>query len=247
MTQNTLIFDLGFHNGDDTDFYLKKGFNVIAIEANPNLVKQGEKRFQNAIKENSLILLNKAISDSTGKVKFYIHPKKSDWSSCNKDMAESDGTQAEEISVESISLIDLCEKYGIPRYMKIDVEGCEVMLAKQIYTLKIKPQFVSFETSKTSYAEIFSWLRVSEYKKFQLINQLNHVNRVPLKNRDQYEGKNIEYQFTIYSSGYFGNDLPPDKWLTYDEALTRYIKYKELKFIDNQELALGWLDVHASL
>jgi hypothetical protein len=28
-----LIFDVGFHRGEDTDFYLKKGFRVVAVEA----------------------------------------------------------------------------------------------------------------------------------------------------------------------------------------------------------------------
>ena len=27
-----IIFDLGLNNGDDTDFYLKRGFDVIALE-----------------------------------------------------------------------------------------------------------------------------------------------------------------------------------------------------------------------
>ena len=37
MTSNNLIFDVGLHTGQDTAFYLKKGFRVIAIEANPLL------------------------------------------------------------------------------------------------------------------------------------------------------------------------------------------------------------------
>ena len=32
-----VIFDLGMHNGDDTAFYLSRGFNVVALEANPAL------------------------------------------------------------------------------------------------------------------------------------------------------------------------------------------------------------------
>ena len=30
------IFDLGFHEGGDTDFYLRKGFRVVAVEAYPS-------------------------------------------------------------------------------------------------------------------------------------------------------------------------------------------------------------------
>jgi len=31
----SLIYDLGFYNGDDTDLFLRKGFVVVAVEANP--------------------------------------------------------------------------------------------------------------------------------------------------------------------------------------------------------------------
>ena len=34
-----LIFDIGMHIGQDTEFYLKKGFRVVAIEADPTLAE----------------------------------------------------------------------------------------------------------------------------------------------------------------------------------------------------------------
>ena len=34
-TVDDLIFDVGFHKGEDTEFYLKKGFPVVAADANP--------------------------------------------------------------------------------------------------------------------------------------------------------------------------------------------------------------------
>jgi FkbM family methyltransferase len=246
MKKNNLIFDFGFHNGDDTDFYLKKGFNVISIEANPILINKGIKRFSKYISEKKLILINKAINNKIGLVKFYIHLTKSDWSSCDQNLAESDGSKSKEINIETTSLLELCKNFGIPRYIKVDIEGCDVMVAKQLFYLEEKPQFVSFEISKSNYYEIFSWLFVSGYKKFQLVNQLNNPSR---KQNDYkvFEKKKIEYNFTKYSSGFFGNDLSNDKWLSYERALSFYMKYKELKIIDNKELALGWLDLHASL
>lgn len=39
-----LIFDAGAHRGDDTDFYLGKGFRVVAAEANPILVDHLRRR-----------------------------------------------------------------------------------------------------------------------------------------------------------------------------------------------------------
>ena len=44
-----LIYDLGMHVGQDTEFYLKKGFRVVAVEANPILAELGASRFQSEI------------------------------------------------------------------------------------------------------------------------------------------------------------------------------------------------------
>ena len=39
MGGRRLIIDVGMHNGDDTAFYLAKGFEVVAVEANAALVE----------------------------------------------------------------------------------------------------------------------------------------------------------------------------------------------------------------
>jgi hypothetical protein len=41
-----LIYDVGMHNGDDTAYYLRRGFRVIAIEPNPALVATAAERFR---------------------------------------------------------------------------------------------------------------------------------------------------------------------------------------------------------
>ena len=241
---NGLIFDLGFHNGDDTDFYLAKGFQVVAIEAVPRLVQQGNDRFNDQIKQGQLVLIHKAVAACAGqKIQFYIHSEKSDWSSCMKDLAESDGSKAEVVTVETTGLSELCRQYGVPRYLKVDIEGCDLSVARQLAELQEKPLFASFETNKRDYAGIFANLYLAGYTGYQLINQANNASRSAPSVTG--EGKNIVYKFGPYSSGGFGEDLPHDMWLSYDEALVRYIKYKELKQLDNKELGLGWLDIHA--
>jgi hypothetical protein len=40
-----LIYDIGMHNGDDTAYYLSRGFNVLAVEANPKLAATATERF----------------------------------------------------------------------------------------------------------------------------------------------------------------------------------------------------------
>jgi hypothetical protein len=46
MTKHAdLIYDVGFHHGEDTAFYLKKGFRVAAFEAHPRLAGKGRLGF----------------------------------------------------------------------------------------------------------------------------------------------------------------------------------------------------------
>ena len=51
--KQNLIFDVGLHKGEDTDFYLKKGFSVVAFEADPDLVAACQERFPNNFNPDS--------------------------------------------------------------------------------------------------------------------------------------------------------------------------------------------------
>jgi hypothetical protein len=37
--KSDLIYDVGANNGNDTDHYLRRGFRVLAIEANPQVLQ----------------------------------------------------------------------------------------------------------------------------------------------------------------------------------------------------------------
>lgn len=243
MRKNDLIFDLGFHNGDDTDFYLAKGYVVVAVEANPELVAEGQKRFASEIENGRLNLINKAIAAERGSVDFYIHQSNSDWSSCHRDIVSSDGSEPLLVKVEGISLHELYSSYGVPHYLKVDVEGSDVFVAKQMSEYPIKPEYISFETSRRDFAGLFSYLYVAGYTEFQLINQAN--NEMLHSRTETLNGQQIEYVFTKFSSGLFGRDLQANRWNSFEEILSRYMKYKEMKQIDNRELGLGWVDIHA--
>lgn len=220
------VFDLGFHNGDDTAIYLQKGYRVVAVEANLDLVEAGRRRFADAIAREQLFLLHLAISDSIGPIKFYVHPEKSDWSSCIESKISKDGTVPIVREVCGIRLERLYLSYGVPLYIKCDIEGMEEEVAKQIALGKEKPRYVSFECSKDATVGILYWLSTGGYSGFQLRNQLNNPP---------------------YTSGPFGDELPENKWIEHGEALYRYEKYQELKQLDPEELGLGWLDVHGRL
>ncbi|HRP12604.1 MAG TPA: hypothetical protein PLK37_16385 [Terricaulis sp.] len=68
-----LIFDIGMHVGQDSDFYLRKGFNVVAVEANPLLAAAGEKRFAQALRERRLTLLNIGVGEQRGRAEFHVN------------------------------------------------------------------------------------------------------------------------------------------------------------------------------
>lgn len=245
MTKAPLIFDLGFHNGDDTDYYLAKGWQVIAVDANASLISDGQNRFATALNNNQLTLLHHALAKTGGETDFYIHPTKTDWSSCLKDMTESDGSEAITAKVKGITLHDLVGAHGVPDYLKVDVEGMDAVVAEQLSRLEKKPPYVSFEIAKANYYSIFAYLYVSGYRSFQLVNQANNPTRTAMI--ESNDGKAKEHHFSALSSGPIGDDLPARGWHSYDEILTRYVKFKELKYMDNQELALGWIDLHARL
>lgn len=243
MKNNNLILDLGLHIGQDTEFYLKKGFNVVAIEANPELCEEANDKFYSFIKSGQLHLINKAVSNNNEKLKFYIHPTQKDWSSCFKEFIRSENVELTEIEVEGITIKELFEQYNVPRYMKVDIEGADGLVAKQLSFLKEKPDFVSFETSRSNYAEIFSYLFLAGYKKFQLINQLKY-NGLYLENIKN-EGKNLSHCFELGSSGIFGLDLDETKWVDYTEVISRYNRFIDLRNIDQENLSMGWIDIHA--
>lgn len=227
--KNNLIFDLGFFNGEDSFYYISKGFNVFAIEANPMLYEKNKNKFKNELQLKTLTLYNKAISTSSLKtIKFYINNKKPEVSSIEKWIAEQEGKyEVQEIEIETTNLSEMISEFGVPYYMKVDVEGMDKEVSRQLTEIKKDiPRYVSFELNKLDYYDIFTNLKICGYKQFQIINQIHNKPNC---------------------SGDFGKDLSKNKWMNFDETLNRYMKYRELKIIDNINLGVGWVDLHAKL
>jgi len=232
-----VIYDLGFYDGSDTDYYLYKGYCVVAVEADPDLVEQGRRRFEKSILNERMRLIHAAVADFDGESDFFINPASKHHSSLTREFAELSGGKAKKIRVPTITLRRLLEVSGsIAHYIKVDVEGADTLVAKSLLQVPVwKPKFISFEIGRSTYPDIFSALRLAGYSKFQLVNQLNNPSRT-----------GTMYKFNDHSSGFFGEDLPKDKWLPFQEMVSRYVKYTDLRNLDAQELSLGWIDVHAT-
>ena len=64
--KRNLIHDVGLHKGEDTDFYLKKGYDVVAFEADPDLIARCRRRFKAEIVQGRLRVVEGATAEEGG-------------------------------------------------------------------------------------------------------------------------------------------------------------------------------------
>lgn len=241
--KNDLIFDLGFHDGSDSRFYLGKGFKVVALEANPTLVEKGQQVFRNEIERGQLTIVNRALTaqKDSGPVSFYVNMDKDDWSSTSKTWAEKGGHHVQHITVQSTTTEDLIAEFGHPYYIKCDIEGEDKTFINQISSAKNKPKYLSVEGGGALY---INTLKLAGYSKFQVVNQLLHFRKSAPK--PPREGEYFGIKFTNVMSGLFGRELPDDRWWSGEKTIDVIEQFKALRAVD-LEIAPGWIDLHAML
>ena len=221
----------------DTDFYLKKGFRVISIEAIPTLCAVTAERFKDYVDCGKLVICNMGVSHSRGELSFFINHNHNEWSSFDRDIA-SRGHPVPEIKVSTATTEDFSSTFGIPYYCKIDIEGLDYVVVNTIANLKEKPRYVSFENGHLG---DFEALASAGYDSFQLVEQ-SAVPQMQLPS-PSLEGATITYQFSAGASGPFGNDLP-GRWCSIVE--TRAILEKHHNDLAARKTrGYDWWDLHA--
>lgn len=225
--QNTLIYDIGMHKGEDTDFYLKKGFMVVAVEAHTDFCKECEQKFAKEIESGQLVIVNKAVSDTAGSVSFFINEKVSVWGTTNPEWAERNravGANSHQVTIDATTINDIIQKFGVPYYMKIDIEGSDTLCLEGMLNSTERPKYVSVESSATSMKETFAQLRLLKqlgYTKFKIIPQ--HTIESQECPEPAREGIYIDFNFPCGSSGLFGEELP-GKWSSFERVQLEYAK-----------------------
>jgi FkbM family methyltransferase len=221
-----LIYDVGMHRGEDTEFYLSRGFRVVGVEANPYLVEELRSKFSAEIRSGALQLVDRAISNSGGIVRFAINKERSVWGSISDSFIERNaglGTSIEFAEVKTISFDDLVRLHGIPYYLKIDIEGMDMECIKSLHKVQQKPRYLSIESAVTcAVAEVeasfdeLAHLWVLGYRCFKYVDQagLRKLDGTPL----DVEGIPVRYKFRQDSSGPFGEESPGE-WLSIGDAL----------------------------
>jgi FkbM family methyltransferase len=240
------ILDLGMHVGDDTCYYLARGFNVIALEANPQLCQSAQHRFKDEISKGRLVIINAALCPAvTSSVEFHICNVNLEWSSLEKWRIEQIGGNLETIKVPGITLNSVLSDYGQPHYIKCDIEGADGDFVDQLIQLPSnqKPQFVSVE------GIAINWLlSLGEfgYDRVQLVSQARIRRAFDPPFKFTLDGREYTWTFGGHTSGRFGFDLNRDKWISVDEASQRWLVFNELKVADPDMTLDNWFDFHVT-
>ncbi len=235
-----LIFDIGAHTGEDTDFYLGKGFRVVAVEANPILAAHLTHRFAAAIADGRLAVLQKAVlRRAEGSISLYVNEGHDDWSSTQREVASKGSMSVTEVTVPSTDLTELCTTFGIPYYLKVDIEMGDAAVAESLTDLPSLPAFCSFEFHED---EMLHLLCEAGYGEFQIVNQwLNGLTQPVCPPRE-----GLDYRppgFTGMHSGLFGRELPEDDWV--DEAGARLWRNSNNVVQQYGLMRNSWFDLHA--
>jgi len=261
-----LVIDVGMHRGEDTEFYLKKGFRVVAIEANPDLCRECEHKLADFIRDGRLTIVDKAIAEQPGPVSFFVNNSLSVWGTLDPAWRDRNlelyGADSREITVTATTFHQILQQYGIPYYLKVDIEGADLLCLRALESMPSKPRFVSIESSIRSFNEIFeefSLLYSLGYRRYKIVAQQRISSmKLPFPAR---EGQFVGHKFEPGSSGPFGNDVPGE-WIDVEEALRRYIGiHRRIRLLGDRRfrsriarsvlrrlgLAPGWYDTHAML
>lgn len=232
-----LIFDVGMNTGEDTAFYLKKGFRVVAIEANPLQIRRARWKFPVSVMRSRLRLLNLAIGPRPGRRPFYINETHHEWSSLVEEQGARGG-KFHEIEVEVVTLESVLREHGIPYYLKIDIEGMDTAAVSTVGAFEDRPRYVSVETGAGP--EWLDNLHHLSYRWFKFVNQ-ERVDEIRCP-RPALEGKFVDHRFKLGSSGPFGEETP-GPWLTWEHARAAWLE-RLTQWQPGQDL---WFDIHAKL
>ena len=138
-----MVFDIGANIGNRIRPLLNIGAKVVAVEPQKECQKILKRKFGNKIK-----IVPMGLGESEGIKDFFVsnaHTISSfskEWIESVKEDRFKEYTWAKPIIIQITTLDKLIEKYGLPKFIKIDVEGYELEVLKG---LTCAVDMVSFE------------------------------------------------------------------------------------------------------
>jgi len=167
-----LIYDVGMHNGDDTAYYLWRGFRVVAIEPNPELVATAANRFRREIEAGYLKILNVGIAAEEGELPFWVCQTDSRLSSFDRHVA-SLGYAVHEIRVPCRKFRSILDDFGVPFYLKVDIQGNDFLCIEALDPGEL-PKFLSVEFALSD-MPLVALMHERGFSQFKCISQAHFL------------------------------------------------------------------------
>jgi FkbM family methyltransferase len=148
-----LVFDVGANLGQKTAIFVSLGARVVSIEPERRCCEYLRKRFGAS---DRVTVVNVAVSDEPGRLELFVNPQTPEISTLDRawltDGPDKDKAgQVEAQSVDVVTLTQLIERFGVPDYVKLDVEGFE---SKVLRGLKVPVGNLSFEFHADNVGEV---------------------------------------------------------------------------------------------
>ncbi|MEO1431955.1 MAG: FkbM family methyltransferase [Cyanobacteria bacterium J06633_8] len=118
-----LCFDIGANLGQTIEALLENNAVVVAVEPNPNCLPVLNYQFPD---NPNLTIVNKGIGSTPGSAQ--LHFKGTDSTASMRDDWPFATDQT--LEVEIITLDDMIAQFGLPKFLKVDVEGFELEVFK---------------------------------------------------------------------------------------------------------------------
>jgi FkbM family methyltransferase len=151
-----LIIDIGANQGNKTLIFERLANKVISVDPDKENYRILNSRFG---QNKGIKIVNKAVGEKEGEATFFIFGDKDAYNTISEKQKEivSNDRDAKPIGsykVQITTLQQLVDEFGIPDYVKIDVEGYEKNV---IQGLKTNLPFLSVEANLPAFTEETIW------------------------------------------------------------------------------------------
>lgn len=210
-----IIFYIGANVGQNLAYYLQKATRVVAVEANPDLTNEMNVKYKESVRNGSLVVLNRCITtlNENVQVDFYVNKYNSTLSTFCKPENLKDYTV---IKIQSVNIVQLIRDYGNPDFIKIDVEGLDEEIIKDLLLLNLLPAYLQYENSGSELLRLL--INSGKYQSYNIVSFYNFASIYPDHER--------------FEAGSFGSDIK-SPWLTEHQIV-------EL----TGKMPHSWYDVH---
>lgn len=166
-----LVFDIGANRGNMTNFFIGQSEKVICFEPNQELLSHIRNRFKSMI-DSRIFLDSRGLSDKEETKTFKISNADTistfseDWIHNSRFTGSYNWDKL--VEVKTTTLDNIIDEYGIPDFIKIDVEGYELEVIQGLTKLLDSTTF-SFEWAEEQYEkmkEIYEHLNNLGYMNF---------------------------------------------------------------------------------